>query len=166
MCGFAHPLSFKNINDEHISEVEQFMRVKFNDKSFQKPSQSKENLFGKIFANDPERFQFLPGERLLIKELVAHVKRIVDNGGINNGMQHFQKIISTNTNTNTITETSETQLKLPDTRTHFFLGKLLAAADRNASRKKGGYRYDSEIKPYASYLRMICGPLAYVRCHH
>lgn len=38
---------------------------------------------------------------------------------------------------------------------------LLKTANRNSSREKGGYRYDSEIKQYASYLRMICGPLAY-----
>lgn len=48
-----------------------------------------------------------------------------------------------------------------DTTTHYFLNKLKSAANKNAKREKGGYRYDEDIKFYASYLRMIIGPLAY-----
>lgn len=135
------------------------MRVKFNDISYQKPSLNNEDLFGKAFAKDSEQFQFLPGERLLIKELAAHVKRMVDDGGTNGGILHFQQTASTIAS-NVSTDTSKSD-KLPDTSTHFFLHKLLTAANRNSTRKKGGYRFDSEIKFYASYLRMICGPLAY-----
>lgn len=108
------------------------------------------------------QFEFLPGERLLIKELVAHVKRIVDDGGTKRGMRHFQQTaLSLTSHVSADTSKPEKIPELADTRTHFLLGKLLAASDRNAPRKKGGYRYDCEIKPYASCLRMICGPLAY-----
>lgn len=38
---------------------------------------------------------------------------------------------------------------------------MLAAANQNSCRRKKGYRYDDEMKQYASYLRMIIGPMAY-----
>lgn len=52
-------------------------------------------------------------------------------------------------------------LQPPYTRTHYFLNKLLIAANRNASRKSGGYRYDDDVRSFASYFRMLAGPLAY-----
>lgn len=113
-------------------------------------SKSKVDLFGKTFANDPTQFD------------PTHVLLIVDNGGKNKGLHHFQKKnILVETENSETTKSSEVQQKLVNSRTHFLLGKFLDAANRNSSRKKGGYRYDSEIKRYASYLRMICGALAY-----
>lgn len=47
----------------------------------------------------------------------------------------------------------------------YFLQKLLAAAQQNSTRSKGGYRYDGEVKLFSSYLRMIVGPLAYDTIH-
>lgn len=47
------------------------------------------------------------------------------------------------------------------TKSHYFLHKLINAADKNASRKPGGYRYDDDVKLFASYLRNLAGPLAY-----
>lgn len=156
--GFANPLSFKNVDDAQIEKVENFIKFKLSDKS-----KSKEELFGKIFVNNPTQFEFLPGERLLIKELVVHVRQIVDSGGKNKGLHHFR--ISNSSleakNNNKTTKAPELQQKMVDSRTHLLLGKFLDAANRNSLRKKGGYRYDSDIKRYSSYLRMICGPLAY-----
>lgn len=34
-------------------------------------------------------------------------------------------------------------------------------ADRNATRKPGGYRYETDVKRFVAYLRQIAGPLAY-----
>lgn len=154
--GFGHLLSFKHIDDEHIDNVEEFIKFKLRDYS-----KSTCDLFGQMFADNPTQFEFLPGERLLIKELVAYVLQVVDSGGKNKGLHHFQKSIIS-TETEDVTEkVSNIQQKMFESKTHFFLGKLLDAANRNSSRKKGGYRYDTGIKRYAAYLRMICGPLAY-----
>lgn len=150
--GYAHPLAFKNVNDEHIDKVEEFIKFKLKDES-----KSKEDLFGKTFANNSTQFEFLPGERLLIKELVAYVLQIVDSDGKNKGLHHFRKKNSSVEMKNH----EKTAKTLVESRTHFLLGKFLEAANRNSARKQGGYRYDAEIKRYASYLRMVCGPLAY-----
>lgn len=152
--GYAHPLVFKHVNDEHINKVENFIRLRSKN-----ISDSKEDLFGKEFANDSERFEFLPGDRLLIQELVAHVQKVIVSDGTNNGMQHFQLTSIDSSSKCDITIKHEIQHN--NTRTHFLLGKLIATADRNVKRKKGGYRYDAEIKRYAAYLRMIAGTLAY-----
>lgn len=115
-----------------------------------------EELFGKQFSLHPKQFAFRIGDRLLIKELVTHVKEAM----IRNGAGHFQgkEILHPIANETVSNSLIETEL---NTHTHFLLGKLISAADRNSKRKKGGYRYDSEIKRYASYLRMLAGPLAY-----
>lgn len=136
--GFANPLVFKNVNEELINKLEQFIRVKLN-----------------------SQFELLPGERLLIKELVAHVEQIVDKGGKNTGIQHFCESDTSIESPKKIQTAEKTEKKheLINTRSHFLLEKFLIAADKNSTRNKGGY--DTEIKQYASYLRMICGPLAY-----
>lgn len=149
--GYAHPLAFKNVDDSHIDKVESFITFRLDDEI-----KSKEGFFGNSFQYDPAQFEFSPGDRLIIKEIVAHVLQIVDNGGKNKGLHHFDKRkISVETNNDT-TKASE-----GESRTSFLLGKFLDAANKNSTRKKGGYRYESEIKRYAPYLRMICGPLAY-----
>lgn len=127
--GYSHPLAFKHVNDEHIDKVESVMKT-----------------------------QFLPGERLLIIEIAAHVRQIVDGNGKNKGLHHFQ---TKNTNNHETPVATDLQQNVFDGRTHFLLGKLVDAANRNSARKKGGYRYDWEIKRYAAYLRMLCGSLAY-----
>lgn len=48
------------------------------------------NYFGEIYASKPSKFQFQRGDTLLIKELVEHVKRVVDGGGINSGLGQFK----------------------------------------------------------------------------
>lgn len=162
--GYAHPLSFKNVNEDHINKVEHFIRSKLSEEFILRPSHSKEYLFGHTYANKPTRFEFLPGDRLFIKELVSHVQQIADKGGKNKGLKNFQKsilpqVVPTETTDQKIVA-SETPNFL-DTKTHFLLEKFLDAANKNSKRQKGGYRYDHDIKRYASYLRMLCGPLAY-----
>lgn len=159
--GYAHPLAFKNVDEEHINKVEHFIKVKLSDEFFKRPSQSREYLFGKTYAHEPTKFEFLPGERLLIRELVTHVQMIVDKGGRNKGLQHFQDPVNSIQIISHEKTSSEMKNKFLDSQTHYLLGKLLEAANRNSAYKKGGWRYDSQIKRYAAYLRMICGPLAY-----
>lgn len=56
---------------------------------------------------------------------------------------------------------AENNNQISKTRTHFFLNKLVSMADRNAMRKSGGYRYDSDVQNFALYFRILAGPMAY-----
>lgn len=47
-----------------------------------------EEYFG-IFASDPSKFEFLPGDVLLIQKMVEYVKKIADEGGENTNLKHF-----------------------------------------------------------------------------
>lgn len=47
-----------------------------------------EEYFG-IFASDPSKFEFLPGDVLLIQKMVEYVKKISDKGGENTNLKHF-----------------------------------------------------------------------------
>lgn len=49
------------------------------------------DIFGKKYAAAPSKFKFHPGEMMLIRELVKHGKEIVDRGGENKGLHHFQE---------------------------------------------------------------------------
>lgn len=158
MSGFANPISFKNVNDKQIDEVQKFIREKSDILKSQFKGDTL-NLFGRIYSNCPERFEFLPGERILIKEMAAHVKQIADCGGVNKGIGHFQPEVSIKSIS--VESKSTANETLPNTRTHFLLNKLLEHAIQNAPRKKGGYRYDNIIKRLSSYCRMIAGSLAY-----
>lgn len=168
MCGFANALAFKTIDETDIDFVENRIRAihveKCHDIKFLT------NTFGKTFASNPSQFQFLRGEKRQIKELVKHVQNVVDKDGINCGIHHFKPTTEINTAKwicpRCSGEKNESSLLNKDivnsnTPSQYFLKKLLAAFDRNSQRKKGGYRYDDDIKLFAAYLRMISGPLAY-----
>lgn len=94
MCGFAHLLTFAEINDEDINKMEQFMReealeiaisnlrgnIGQNDESpcdVLLDHEKKAEIFGNKFASCPEKFHLLPGDISCIKLLVTHVKQVV-----------------------------------------------------------------------------------------
>lgn len=106
MSGYGNPISFKKITDEDISVVEASIREKTLGILTQNLSDSipgecdvlvdDEQLidyFGPIFAQNTCSFVFQPGDILLIKDLVDHVKRIADDGGTNEGLHHFAQNI-------------------------------------------------------------------------
>lgn len=110
--------------------------------------------FGKMCSKNPKQFDFMPGDRKFIKALAIHVKKMIDDLGL----KHFVK-------------TDDTAIKIPSKsrtgyganvdKTHYFLERLRSTAEKNEVRKVNGYRYDTDIKHIATYLRLISGPLAY-----
>lgn len=98
--GYGNALSFKNLKDEDIHYIEQ--KVKQNGISIEKELNNSADMncevsnehmieiFGKKYADIPSKFCFERGEILLIKELVAHVKHIVDSNGENSGLFRFK----------------------------------------------------------------------------
>lgn len=155
--GFGNPLAFQTIDDSDISAVEIFMRTYSSEfESFHMDPNKKDN--GEMFAANPEQFKFRPGDIRMIRELVRHVKKVIDGSGAAEGLAHF----TTKNKVNEIQSIADPQsYNECKTQTHYFLNKLLSAADRNSHRKKGGYRYDDDIKLFAAYLRTIVGPYAY-----
>lgn len=116
-----------------------------------------------VLGNDISRnlsgFKFRRGDKILIKELAAHVKNTVDTEGV----KHFvpvQNAKEIDTIINKMQATSINQQNSVNPAQHL-LKKLISTADRNANRNKHGYRYDRNEMLFASYIRMITGPLAY-----
>lgn len=101
----------------------------------------------------------------MIRELASHVKTSIEKMGTHEGLKHFSLAKPKCETSQPVSQDSVTTNDDCDTLSHFFLKKLLSAADKNSNRMKGGYRYDPEVKMFASYLRMIVGPLAYETIH-
>lgn len=162
-AGFGNALSFKTIDDAEIDEIEKIVRKSGAEFLSANPEKNEKDFFGEVFSSNPNQFKFRPGDINLIKEIVGHVKKIIDGNGVNKGIEYFKK--PTQESMTVIAKQFESSVKIEDiqieTKTHFFLNKLLSAADRNSKREKGGFRYDWDVKLYAAYLRTLVGPFAY-----
>lgn len=109
LCGYAtSALVFKNITDADINMVESFIKNELM--TFVLKKKAKElnesdtsgfvddddilmdlvDYYGKLYATQPENFCFQPGDKMLIKELVAHVEGIVNAKGTNSGLSKFK----------------------------------------------------------------------------
>lgn len=98
--GFGNALSFKNVTDEDIEYCEAEIRkigtsieCQLNDSAdinCEKNEDFLNKTFGKTFAENPSQFHFLRGELVLIKEIVSHVKKIVNANGSNTGLDRFK----------------------------------------------------------------------------
>lgn len=100
------------------------------------------NFFGVNFQSQPDQFKFMIGDKKLIRIIISHIQK--------NGSQIKTK-----------TKANENLMSEDAARTYYFLDKLKATADQNATRERGGYRFDDQVKKFALYLRIIAGPLAY-----
>lgn len=102
MFGFDNPISFKKVTDVHISIVEASIRDRTLGILTKNLSDSineqcevlvgDEELidhFGPRYAHDTDSFRFEEGDKILITDLVDHVKKIADAGGTNCGLHHF-----------------------------------------------------------------------------
>lgn len=92
-------MSFKNITDDDIKYCEEEIRkigasieIQLNDSADMNCEKNEQYLvqtFG-IFSENPSQFRFQRGELSLIKQLVEHVKEIVDGNGMNTGLERFK----------------------------------------------------------------------------
>lgn len=155
MSGFDNALSFKGIKEKDIDYIEEQIQSEM-----QKSPEKLKELIGDVIIKDSNPFKFRRGDRKLIMQLAHQVNELVEK----KGFQHFKKIstIDTAQAESTCNKSNAQNLSnQPSSPSQYLLTKLLLSADRNSSREKEGYRYDSEIKLFASYIRMIAGPLAY-----
>lgn len=162
MSGFCSSVVFKEIDENDINVVERFVREElssmWHDESVTLAyGNESKDAFGPFYAFNPTSFKFLPGDKKLIKKLVDHV----------NGSETQKTTIASGTDENEVAVQNSNSAELHPVRdfadrTNFFLNKLQAVAKFNLGKKgKEGFRFDDEIKMYAAYLRMICGPIAY-----
>lgn len=159
MSGFSDSTVFKTINDTDIDSIEKFMRedlwALWQTNSIRLPYGSTiEDAFGKIFKLNPSRFKFLPGDRKFIRMLVEiHANDLKTD----TKSQLVQTQKPKSDSIPTVTDSTQ--------RTLYFLNRLHSTAEINLKRKKEGFRFDEEMKLFAAYLRMLCGPLAYNTIH-
>lgn len=93
-CGYGNPISFKNVNENDVSYIELFLQEQGLKYASQNSNDghllNKADIFGEFYAENPDKFQFMPGDRILIREIVDHVKRLVDCDGPLTGLKLFR----------------------------------------------------------------------------
>lgn len=159
LAGFGNAVSFKAIQDANLIDIEESIRK--NEHPELKSVQTVESIFGKELAEDLGKFRFKSGHRVLITQLADRVRALVDKFGY----KHFIPISKSCAEQKTDRNVVEIPKHENQNPAQYLLRKLSEAAKQNSTRKTGGYRYDSEMKSFASYLRMIVGPLAYETIH-
>lgn len=168
-------MSLKECTDDDIVKVEIFIREKWAAVMMKKKFDGEANktgmvnYFGEFYWERPHKFEFAPGDKKLIKAFVTHVKQIFDLEEEEEALKHFTKRCQSNGIESKVLQKemsieqsiSGIESDAAVKRTHYFLNKLIDAANQNQGRKPGGFRYDSKIKFFALFLRLLTGPLAY-----
>lgn len=143
--GFSDAITIKTIDDGDIGKIEHFMREELPKILAEKSTievVDYKQYYGEVFDSTPHLFRFVIGDKKLLHIIVGYVNNAIDTSGI----EYFvgDKLLSKNPVQHTL-----------------FLNKLVETADRNYGREKHGYRFDWDIKYFASYIRMLAGPLCY-----
>lgn len=179
ICGFNSGIVFKDLDDDDIIYVEDFIHTKLQslidvhllNAEVYHPDQHSSCFFGE-YSSEPANFTFTVSEKWLIKQIVDHVSKIIESGE-DGGLSHFQYSPFESKLDSAVksipffcNEPSETRLKLPEPSNKLYakpilLNKLISQADKNDSRNKNGHRFDGDVMDLASHLRMICGKLGY-----
>lgn len=156
--GFGEALAFQhNICDEDIDAIEnsvrenEFIRSKLTREMF--------DVLGEDISQNLSEFKFRRGDKILLKELAARVKNTVDSQSV----KHFVPVECEKEMDRLINKMQTTSINQqnPVNPSQHLLKRLIETANRNSNRNKHGYRYDRQEMLFASYIRMITGPLAY-----
>lgn len=81
---------------EDIAEIEEIMREKWAGIMEKKRYEGKVtniqmiDYFGQVYASSPREFQFMLGDKILIKVLAEHVRDVVGDN-IVEGLKYFEK---------------------------------------------------------------------------
>lgn len=160
-------MTFQHVGENEINFIENFIKLKLptilpNWKSRENgQTMNDEDFFGPVHMFNPSQFEFSPGDRLQIASISAHVKKVTSAQP--NYFKRSDDTVAVDSEEisekmSCLSVNDEYQKSLD--RPHL-LNKLIEAADRNGTRKKGGYRFKYAEKSFATYLRMLSGPLAY-----
>lgn len=122
LSGFGDAITWKNIDDDDVDYVENFIKTKVLHVAQKMDGNGKTDQLvdfsGEFYASSPNDFEFLRGDRKQIKEIVAYVKKVVDADGDNSGIQYF----AANKPNEKIEVAVDNRAKSssPPTATHFF----------------------------------------------
>lgn len=138
-------------------EVETFVREEMltflnSKKNIDGHVETMEFYFGP-YAHIPKEFKFRIGDKKLINRMITHVNEMINNGNIDS-LKSNQKESAHDKNSSS---EKKQQMSFDAAQTYYFLRQLNEAADQNANRERGGYRYSDEIKQFATYIRIIAG---------
>lgn len=146
-----YPANLAEITDATISEMEQFTRTHLPDYLRNANESSLTESIGQFYAADWTKFKFAVGDKILLKRLASRIKAILEEKG-----PHYLDGIA-----QSIQSAKQKNIKQNQSRTHKFIERLTHQANRNHDRRKPGYRFDDDVKMFATYIRILGGPLCY-----
>lgn len=143
-------------------------------------------IFYGEYSTMPDKFEFSSVDKCLIYMLIASVKTTLKVSDASYYKYDYNITLPPNTKyfvpskfdsskTNDSIETNDSKVLQESqeqskgdgfkSRTHELLKTLIATADKNLPREKEGYRFDSNVKSLATYIRLVGGRLTYDSIH-
>lgn len=177
-CGYNNALIFKNINDEDMAYVENYVRENI-------PALIEQNLkdsecfdweehgscfFGK-YSKQIKSFEFSLNEKWLVKQIIDYLNKFKGSlshfnfspfeSKLDVGVENIAFFKPLNDK-----ECGDHNSPLKKKFTNpILLNKLVSEAKKNENRNKHGYRYNEDVKEASAYLRMVSGKLAFETLH-
>lgn len=94
LCGFRDAITFKEIDDIHVSQIESYVQTELPDILETWKSCGIEfnaaDFYGDVYVHSPKSFKFTIGDRLQIRRMVNYAKMKYDENGVEfSGAYHF-----------------------------------------------------------------------------
>lgn len=138
-CGYDSIISIRQICEERIEELQNFIEKNKNEILFNE----KYNMLDDINTYQTQRkFEFLPGHKNILLDLPKHIQMMQSKNALESAL--FQNVACDN----------EDEYSL-------ILRELIESAKRNQNKSKHAFNYNDTIKYFSTYIFLLCGRTCY-----
>lgn len=138
-CGYDSIISIRQICEERIEELQNFIEKNKNEILFNE----KYNMLDDINTYQTQRkFEFLPGHKNILLDLPKHIQMMQSKNALESAL--FQNVACDN----------EDEYSL-------ILRELIKSAKRNQNKSKHAFNYNDTIKYFSTYIFLLCGRTCY-----
>lgn len=138
-CGYDSIISIRQICEERIEELQNFIEKNKNEILFNE----KYNMLDDINTYQTQRkFEFLPGHKNILLDLPKHIQMMQSKNALESAL--FQNVACDN----------EDEYSL-------ILRELIKSAKRNQNKSKHVFNYNDTIKYFSTYIFLLCGRTCY-----
>lgn len=169
MFGYGNAIELQELTDENIADIENKVKQRMLSVLEAEHNEvSKElriNWFGRFYWNTPEDFEFLSGEKKLIKRMINHIKENMSSGGKRSKIYTKKKaepicMPATNTKKTEPCVDSETEKKILFNKVNVMIQKMKIIDDDSSEL----YQFDISMVSVDVSSNAIIGKIVCIFC--